>query len=117
MLWGAFDARRKSEGFRFQDLADATGTNKGQVSRWFSGLPNWTLNTISDIAEALDLEIEVRARHRVKGHVYLPNAVLQPKATTKIRTDDDNNIVRYKNRPSAQTYSETDFDSLKVLVG
>jgi hypothetical protein len=64
--------RRKTERFTFQKLADATRRNKSEVSRWFASRPNWRIDTIADIAAALDLELEIRARERTTGRVFAP---------------------------------------------
>ena len=61
---------RKKLGFKLQDLANKLHVDKGQVSRWFSGLPNWEANTVSDVAGALDVDIQVMARDRKTGKIY-----------------------------------------------
>jgi hypothetical protein len=76
LFWGVIADRRKRGKFTFQELANAVGTNKSVVSRWFSKPhPNWRVDTISDIAGALNLEILVQARDRLKGTIYTPHSV------------------------------------------
>lgn len=54
-----------------KDVADKLAINKSVVSRWFSGKsPNWEMNTVADIADALDLEIRIEAVDRNTGHVF-----------------------------------------------
>lgn len=66
---------QKKKGFTLVALAKKLSTNKAEVSRWFKGDPNWTVNTIASIAHALDLELRVEAVDRKTGHVYRPNSV------------------------------------------
>ncbi|MAW80111.1 MAG: hypothetical protein CMI63_07715 [Parvularcula sp.] len=67
--------RKKSEGLTFSKLADALEINKSAVSRWFSKAPNWRLNTISDLANVLDVEITIEARDRKTGVIYTPYGI------------------------------------------
>jgi DNA-binding phage protein len=78
LFWGVIMERRKNGSFTMLSLAKKLGANKGEVSRWFSTQPNWTINTISNIANALDLDIEVRAVDRNTGIVYTPSGVEHP---------------------------------------
>lgn len=73
-------AERKKAGFSFQALADAMGINKSTVSRWFATPPNWELNTVSDLAHALNLRLEIRAHERDTGAVFEagPPSVVTP---------------------------------------
>lgn len=70
-------ARRKKEGTLTQSaLADMLGVNKSAVSKWFSdGEPNWEIDTIADIALALDLEFVLRARNRKTGNTHTPYGI------------------------------------------
>lgn len=69
LFWSIIMDRKKT-GFTLQRLADALRVNKGQVSRWFNGLPNWEANTVSDIAGALNVDIQITARDRATGRTY-----------------------------------------------
>lgn len=80
LFWAAFQFRKKSDGYKLTDLAKDSDNDKGQLSRWFSGLPNWQINTVSDIAEALDLEIEIRAKDRKSAVIFTPSGVEEPAA-------------------------------------
>lgn len=71
LFWAVIsDRKKKTDGFTFQGLADALGVHKSQVSRWFNGLPNWEVNTIADIAEALEIDVQFMARDRMDGRIY-----------------------------------------------
>lgn len=88
LFWAVINARKKRPGgFTLQSLAKATGSSKHEVSRWFNGDPNWTLNTVANIAHALDLELIIQARDRSTGVVYTPTGtqVHLPIQTTAIR--------------------------------
>ena len=71
MFWTAIAERRKRGKFTLQSLAEKLGIDKSAVSRWFSGdePPNWTVDTIADVAGALDLELKVEAKERATGRV------------------------------------------------
>jgi transcriptional regulator with XRE-family HTH domain len=70
LFWGVISERKKSGTFTLQGLAKLIGTNKAEVSRWFKGDPNWTLNTVAAIANALNVDLEIRARDRETGIVF-----------------------------------------------
>ena len=74
LFWAVITERKKRGDFTLQELAKTLGTNKAEVSRWFNGDPNWTVNTIANLANALDIEIEIRARdRRSPGTVFSPS--------------------------------------------
>jgi hypothetical protein len=73
LFWAAIKERRKSGKYPLQALADATGIDKGKISRDFSSAPNWRLSTVVDIANALDLDLEIRARSRETGQTLTPS--------------------------------------------
>jgi len=68
MFW-AIISDRKKQGLTLVALAKAIGSSKHEVSRWFNGDPNWTLNTIAAIAHALKLTLRVQAIDEY-GNVY-----------------------------------------------
>jgi transcriptional regulator with XRE-family HTH domain len=73
---------RRRGGLTQQDLAKKIGRDKSAVSRWLSGSPNWTLDTIADLAGALDLELRVDARERGTGVVFTPIGIEQRPVVT-----------------------------------
>lgn len=75
MFWGALSLRKKNEGLTFKDFAKLVGVSKHEVSRWFSGDPNWTINTIANIADALAVELRIEAVDRKTGRVFSPSGV------------------------------------------
>lgn len=70
LFWGVIAARKKRDGYTLQKLAKELDTNKAEVSRWFNGDPNWTINTIASIANALDLELRIEAVERSTGLIF-----------------------------------------------
>jgi transcriptional regulator with XRE-family HTH domain len=89
VFWAAIQERRKAGKFTLQGLAKALGTNKSAVSRWFSGQsPNWQVDTISDIADALNLELRIEAIDRTTGAKITPTSVQYPsKMTVRLASD------------------------------
>ncbi len=75
---------RRANGYTLQQLADDTDNNKSTVSRWFSDeRPNWQLDTISDIAEALNIDLVLRVRDRETGAVHSPQGIVTQEAVTR----------------------------------
>ena len=92
LFWVIITSRKKRQGgFTFQALAKAIGSTKHEVSRWFNGDPNWTLNTIASLAHALDVELIIHARERSTGIIYTP-AGIQVSANTASNIDTRNTI-------------------------
>jgi transcriptional regulator with XRE-family HTH domain len=89
LLWTVIVDLKKRRGYRLQELADAIGVDKSGVSRWFSGnTPNWTLNTIADIANALNVDLRVEAVDRVTSTVYTSHGETRdPGETGDVRAD------------------------------
>jgi hypothetical protein len=82
IFWAAITERRKHGKFTLQSLADILGIGKWAVSRWFSGdPPNWTIDTISDVAGALNLDLKVEAIDRATGMVIRPSGIQYPQKT------------------------------------
>ena len=75
LFWAIITERRKKGVYTLLQLAKKLGTNKAEVSRWFRGEPNWTVGTIANIADALNVEIKIQAIDRVSGQVFTPAGV------------------------------------------
>lgn len=72
--------RKKQSGYQLQDLATATSNFKSTISRWFSpDLPNWQIDTIADLADALEVDVIFQARDRATGEIHTPQGVIQEK--------------------------------------
>jgi transcriptional regulator with XRE-family HTH domain len=73
VFWSVVEKRRAA-GMTFQDIADAAGRDKTTVSKWFNDdQKNWTIETLADIAGALDVELVIRARERKDGTMHTPS--------------------------------------------
>jgi hypothetical protein len=74
LFWNVI-AHKKTHGrYSLKKFSDEIGVNKSAPSRWFSGdRPNWQINTIADIARALDVEVEIRAKDRQTGVIFAPH--------------------------------------------
>src|SRR5947207_3575062 len=73
LFWTIICHKRRFEKFRLKQLSEKIGVNKSAPSQWFSGeRPNRTVNTISDIANALEIDLEIRAKDRKTGVNFLP---------------------------------------------
>lgn len=86
LFWGIISERKKEGGFTFQEFAKKVGSTKHEVSRWFNGDPNWTLNTVASIAHALDVELRIEAVDR-SNRVFKPSglSVSSRSATTEAK--------------------------------
>src|SRR6476620_1140125 len=68
IFWAVISDRKK-HGLTLVSHAKAIGSSKHEVSRWFNGDPNLTVNTIAAIAHALKLTLRVEAIDE-HGRVY-----------------------------------------------
>lgn len=59
--------KRRDSSFGLNALARLVGKDKATLSRDLGGSPNWRSDTLSDLANALDLEIRVSAIDRQTG--------------------------------------------------
>lgn len=86
LFLGVIQEKKKS-GYQLQQLAADTDNLKSTVSRWFSpnSLPNWQIDTVSDICDALKLKLELKVTDMVSGVAYSPQGVVSP--TTRGRPE------------------------------
>jgi transcriptional regulator with XRE-family HTH domain len=75
LFWAVITERRKKGTYTLIQLAKQLGTNKAEVSRWFKGEPNWTVGTIANIANALNVDLRIQAVDRVSGEVFTPAGI------------------------------------------
>jgi len=73
LFWAVISDRKKN-GLTLIAVAKAIGSSKHEVSRWFRGDPNWTINTIASIAHALKLTLRILAIDE-EGRVYGPSGL------------------------------------------
>lgn len=76
LFWVIISERKKRIRLTLQEVAKLVGVNKAELSRWFKGDPNWTINTIASLAHALNVDIQIRAVDIKTGEVYTPAGLL-----------------------------------------
>ena len=76
LFWNVVSARKKESKYTLQQLADTLGVNKSAVSRGFSEPQNWTIDKLSDMADALGVELVIEARDKAEDVVYTPVGVV-----------------------------------------
>lgn len=81
LFWSVLLSRKRAEGLTRKGLADRLGVHKSFVTRSFSAPPNWQLDKVSDMAEALGVDLVLEARDRVTGVIYTPSGVRAPVTT------------------------------------
>jgi DNA-binding phage protein len=84
MFWAVISDRKK-QGLTLISLAKAIGSSKHEVSRWFKGDPNWTINTIAAIAHALKLTLRIQAVDE-HGNIYGSSGLQYSPAKNSIAT-------------------------------
>lgn len=91
LFWSVLLTRKRESNFTLKALADKLGINKSYITRSFSSPPNWQIDKISDVAEALGVDLIVEARDRATGVIYTPSGVRQPVITSsaghQVRTE------------------------------
>ncbi len=80
-IFGAFllaiEARRDEDSLTQTKLAELMGRDKANISKLLEGPQNWTVQTISDLAQALDLEVEFVLHDKHKpGRQFTPTGVV-----------------------------------------
>lgn len=107
LFWAVISERKKGpSGFTLQSLADKLGVNKGQVSRWFNGLPNWEANTVADISDALEVDLQFIARDRRDGRIYSASGVHAPTSTASVPLPGG--VTNAGQGPEATGYKKSD---------
>jgi transcriptional regulator with XRE-family HTH domain len=86
LFWAIISERKKRIGLTLQEVAKLVGVNKAELSRWFKGDPNWTINTIASLAHALNVELQIKAVDIKTGEVYTPAGLLMG-ASDSTRTE------------------------------
>lgn len=69
-FWSALSYRRQAHGLTFKDFAKLVGVSKHEISRWFNGDPNWTINTMAKLASALDMSVRIEVVDKKTGKIF-----------------------------------------------
>lgn len=72
LFWVVLLARKREEKLTKKGLADKLGIHKSFVSRAFSRPPNWQIDKLADMSDALDVDLVIEARDRKTGVIYTP---------------------------------------------
>jgi transcriptional regulator with XRE-family HTH domain len=110
MFWAVISDRKKN-GLTLISLAKEIGSSKHEVSRWFNGDPNWTINTIAAIARALKLTLRVQAVDE-HGNVYGSSGLQSGPTMTPIATSGvQQKPVNVTRKPPGASVIEADIAS------
>ena len=89
LFWNVILTRKREDGFNFKALADRLGINKSYISRSFSSPPNWQIDKLADMADALGVDLIVEARDRENPRVvYSASGVRRPDPAVKTGTKE-----------------------------
>jgi hypothetical protein len=84
-IYDALMVRKKDPGLTPTEFGERIGRDKTGVSKILRGPGNWTIKKISDVANALDLEVEVRFIDRRNTHrVFTPTGIQYTFEATQI---------------------------------
>lgn len=75
LFWSVLLTRKHDQGLTRTGLAEKLGIHKSFVTRAFSKPPNWQVDKISDMADALGVDLILEARDRATGAIYTPSGV------------------------------------------
>jgi transcriptional regulator with XRE-family HTH domain len=76
LFWGVLKTRKREAKLTLKGLADRLGINKSYVTRSFSSPPNWQIDKIADMADALGVDLHLEARDRTTGAIYTPTGLV-----------------------------------------
>lgn len=83
LFWAVIEHKRETTKYTMSALAKKIGRDKSALSRWFSDeRPNWTADTVADIAGALGVEISISARDRSTGAIFTPQGLVSSSTGT-----------------------------------
>src|ERR1044072_2080123 len=81
LFWSVLLARKHQAKFTLKALADKLGINKSYISRSFSSPPNWQIDKIADMADALGVEMMVQARDTATGIIFTSSGFVSPSSS------------------------------------
>ena len=106
LFWSVIEYKREATKYTLSSLAKKIGRDKSALSRWFSDeRPNWTADTVADIAGALGIEISISARDRATGAIFTPQGLVSSSTRTEPWT-----IIQLPPNPGSKPPPETRLD-------
>lgn len=85
LFWSVILDKKRKSGLTLTKVAESLGVDKAYVSRSFSSPPNWQVDKISDMAEALGVELELFARDTITGELFSPTGKVSFSETSSDR--------------------------------
>jgi len=83
VFWTTIQYKKENGGYRLQALADALKVTKSVVSRMFGvNRQNWTLDKLSDLADALGVDLVIEARDRSANVTHTASGTIYNQAHT-----------------------------------
>ncbi|MFN9015835.1 MAG: helix-turn-helix domain-containing protein [Hyphomonadaceae bacterium] len=70
LFWNVLQKRKQDAGLTLKGLADKLGIHKSYMTRSFSSPPNWQIDKLSDLADALEVELVIEARDQKTGRIW-----------------------------------------------
>ncbi len=70
LFWNVLQKRKQDAGLTLKGLADKLGIHKSYMTRSFSSPPNWQIDKLSDLADALEVELVIEARDQKTGRIF-----------------------------------------------
>lgn len=102
LFWSIIVDRKRTKRLTMSSLSDQLGVNKSYISRSFSSPPNWQIDKLSDMSDALGVELEPMARDLNTGAIYTPTGKLEF-AEAKTDRDASRSLAGPINVPTAST--------------
>lgn len=103
LFWNVFTDRKAKDKLTLDQLAKKIGSSKHEVSRWFNGDPNWTINTMASLAGALGVTLKVEAVD-ADGKVFSASGIsikpVRQTQTTTVSSSSEQSIMITKNMTS-----------------
>ena len=94
LFWAVIVDRKRKTGLTLTTLADKIGVDKSYISRSFSSPPNWQIDKISDMADALGIELELRATDISSGEIFSSTGKLKFAESFSVDSDCYKQIER-----------------------
>lgn len=98
-------ARAEKRGVNQEVIADRIGRDKAQISRWLTGERNMTIKSISEMALAMDCDLQIKLVDI--GSIPAPNYSYVLPSSTDTSSRSGINVHLSVKDPIAETYDNT----------